>query len=89
MFDFNSRETYVAYVREWKATYKSNSETIRKLKADIKAAQRAGNESDASSMQASREYMRAIQRRALEERAEAKIEAQRQWEATRAAKIAA
>jgi hypothetical protein len=87
--NFNSRETYIAYVKAWKETYKANSETIRTLKADIKAEQKSGNTSKASSMQASREYMRKMQTRALQERAEMKIEAQKQWEAERAEKVAA
>lgn len=86
--NFNSRETYIAYVKAWKETYKANSETIRTLKADIKAEQKTGNADRASSMQSSREYMRKMQSRALQERAEMKIEAQKQWEAERA-KVAA
>lgn len=86
--NFNSRETYIAYVKAWKATYREDSEAIRKLKAEMKAAQKAGSHK-AETLQSRREYMRGVQRRALEERAEMKVEAQRQWEAEQAAKVAA
>lgn len=86
---FNSRETYIAYVKAWKETYKANSQTIRDLKRDIKTEQKEGSSDKASAMQASREYMRRLQNRALQERAEMKIEAQKQWEAEHAAKAAA
>ena len=86
---FNSRETYIAYVKAWKETYKANSQTIRDLKRDIKIEQKEGSSDKASAMQASRDYMRRLQNRALQERAEMKIEAQKQWEAEDAAKAAA
>lgn len=89
-FNFTDRETYKRYASEWKAEYKANSATIRRMKAEIKAAQISGNHDEASRLQSSREYLRSIQRRALEERAETKVEAQRQYLAARdAEKIAA
>lgn len=77
-FSFTNRETYLAYVANWKADYHANSESIRTLKRDIKKLQRAGD-SEANRLQAAREYLRRIQRMALAERAEAKLEAQQQY----------
>lgn len=82
-FPFTDRESYKAYVTKWKATYKANSETIRNLKREIKELQKAGK--PAGTEQASREYMRRIQREALAERAEAKVEAKRQYDERKAA----
>lgn len=88
-FNFTDRDSYIAFVHNWKAEYKANSETIRRMKADIKAAQKAGSFNEASRLQSSRQYMRRIQREALELRAEAKVESQRQYLAAQEVKAAA
>lgn len=87
-FNFDSRETYLTFVAEWKATYRTFSETIRDLKTEIKELQKAGD-SRAGHRQLQRESLRHTQTRALKLRAEAKIEAQRQYEATKAETAAA
>lgn len=87
-FTFTTRETYKAYVAEWKATYAANSQIIRDLKRDTKALQKAGDDS-ACNLQSKREYMRTIQRNALAERAKAKEEAQAQYLAAKALQDAA
>lgn len=37
-FEFTTREEYLAYRANWKAKYKEQSELIRQLKRNIKAA---------------------------------------------------
>jgi hypothetical protein len=88
-FNFTDRASYKAYVAEWKATYKANSKLIRDLKAEIKHEQKNGSSLKASMLQSKREYMRKIQRNALIERAESKVEAQRQYEAAKDQRAAA
>jgi hypothetical protein len=82
-FPFTDRESYIAWRAEWKATYKTNSQTIRDLKREIKELQRSGEH--AGTQQSMREYLRVIQRNALIERAEAKVEAKRQYDERKAA----
>ena len=84
---FTDRASYIAWVKEWKANYKSLSEMIRQTKRDIRDTQKAGNH--ACSMQASREYMRKRARDMLTERQESKVQAQAQYMAERETKAAA
>lgn len=84
-FNFNDRDSYKTFVKEWKAEYKANSELIRTIKAQIKHEQKAGNEDKASSLQSKREYLRNTQRNAIILRHKAKEEAQRLWLAEREA----
>lgn len=84
-FNFNDRDSYKTFVKEWKAEYKDNSELIRTIKAQIKHEQKEGDADKASSLQSKREYLRNTQRAALKLRAEAKVEAQRLWLAEREA----
>jgi hypothetical protein len=41
-FSFDSRETYIAYRTEWRATYQELSQEIRALKNIVKDEQRSG-----------------------------------------------
>jgi hypothetical protein len=41
-FNFNSRETYLAYRAEWRTQYKALSQEIRDLKIVVKDEQRSG-----------------------------------------------
>lgn len=82
-FNFNSRETYIAFVRNWKAEYATNSEAIRDLKREIKELQKA--DEYAGDQQMRREYLRRAQRKLLVERQESKEEAQRQYLAAKEA----
>jgi hypothetical protein len=87
-FNFTDRTSYLAYRAEWKAEYKANSETIRKLKIEIKEMARSGDVDGAGGAQATRQYMRKLQSRALYSLSLAKEEAQRQYLAEREAKAA-
>lgn len=87
-FSFNSRETYVAWVKEWKESYRALSELIRNTKREMKEEQKASILSY-SDKQSHREYMRTRARKMLIERAEAKVEAQRQYVAAQEAREAA
>lgn len=79
---FTSKETYLAYRAQWKAIYKALSADIRSKKRQYKNAQRDG---DGLGWKILSELRRAQQqaREMLEQLAEAKIEAQRQWLAQR------
>jgi hypothetical protein len=88
-FNFTDRASYLAYRAEWKAEYKANSATIRKLKIEMKELARGGDIDAASSAQATRQYMRKLQERALYSLQKAKEEAQRQYLAERETKAAA
>lgn len=83
-FNFNDRNSYKAYIIAWKAEYRENSKLIRNLKVQIKDAQRA-DDPRAGILQSQRQSLRSIQTYALIERAEAKVEAQRQYMAAREA----
>jgi hypothetical protein len=41
-FTFTNKETYLVYRSEWKANYKTLSQKIRTLKAEIRDTQREG-----------------------------------------------
>lgn len=80
-YTFNNRETYLEFRAQWKADYRELSTEIRELKEAIKTSQRAG-ESRACVLQSERERLRAQARNMLITLAEAKIESQKQYEAS-------
>jgi hypothetical protein len=77
MTTFNSKETYLAYRSNWKATYKTLGQDIRIIKNDIKETQRA--KGYAGSMQYEFLKMRKKATAMIEELKLAKVEAQRQY----------
>lgn len=81
--NFNSRETYLEFRRDWKAAYRDLSSQIRETKVAMKEAQKSGQESRASSLQLEREMLRRKARKMLALLVEAKVEAQRQYETSR------
>lgn len=80
-FSFNDRASYLAYRAEWKANYAALSEEIRTVKAYIRKQYAAGR--IPSNEQAERVYLARQATALLEELKEAKIEAARQWAASR------
>ncbi len=84
-FTFTNKETYLAYRSEWKAKYQALSQEIRELKTDINETQRA--KGYAGSMQYSLLKKRALATAMLEERKESKVEAQRQYLASKESEL--
>lgn len=84
MFNFTNRAEYLEYRRQWKANYKELSQNIRSMKERMKDEAKKGNEDAAAICQREREILRKQARRALEQLAEAKVEAQRQYMASKA-----
>jgi hypothetical protein len=80
---FNSRETYLAYRADWKASYNDLSQEIRGLKRICKKG------GDTASEQSRLHYLSKEATAKLEELKEAKLEAGRQWAASREARVAA
>lgn len=80
-YNFNSRETYIEFRRQWKAEYRQISKDIRDTKDAMKKAQRDG-EYRAANLQAEREILRKEARQMIEALHEAKAEVQRQYEET-------
>ena len=78
---FTNKETYLAYRSEWKANYKNLSQEIRALKVEINETQRA--KGYAGSMQYQLLKLRKQATAMIEERKESKVEAQRQYLATK------
>lgn len=77
---FSSRETYLAYRREWKVSYKALSKLIRGQKLEIKAQHRSGDSAYYGPLWESQ----GLATLALAGLAEAKLEAKRQYEAEKA-----
>lgn len=88
-YNFTDRDTYKAWVKNWKVTYAEKSVLIRQIKEAMKIAARGGEESKAGHLQAKREYLRGNQRNAIAARHAAKEQAQRQYLAALEAKLAA
>lgn len=82
MTTFNSKETYLAYRSNWKAQYKALSQQIRETRHDIREAQK--NRKYAGGMQYAALKLRKQAAAMLEELKEAKLEAQRQYLASKA-----
>lgn len=90
--NFNSRETYVAAVKVWKQEYKELSETIRQYKLEFRTTEsnldkQTYGDSTMIELRRRHETLRSILRGSkcaansmLTERAEGKIEAQKQYE---------
>lgn len=76
-FTFTTRETYLAYVAEWKQKYAAQSIIQRQLKQAIKVEARKSG----WPWKEEHEYLagKATARELLEERAASKEEAGRQW----------
>lgn len=71
-FDFNSRETYLAYRADWKVRYRMISEEIRQTKRSIMEAHKAGFENCASGYQSALHYERQTANQLMLELAAAK-----------------
>jgi hypothetical protein len=82
---FNNKKTYLAYRSEWKAKYKELSQEIRELRNEIKETQRA--KGYAGSMQYTLLKLRAKATSMIEERKASKVEAQRQYLATKKSEL--
>ena len=81
-FNFNSKETYLAYRADWKLRYKKLSAEIRQHKLEIKEAQRNGTHT--GSMEWRRQALARQATQMLQELDQAKLEAQRQYLASKA-----
>jgi hypothetical protein len=91
--NFNSRDTYLAAVADWRVRYFAQIKLIRQLKLDFKAAQRAASKSTAaeySKAWIALSNIRVAQSAAQEdivklviERQDGREEANRQWHAAR------
>lgn len=82
MSQFTTKETYLAFRADWKQRYKQLSAEIRQHKLEIKKAQREG--AHTGSMEWRRQEMARQATQMLEELAQAKLEAQRQYLARKA-----
>jgi hypothetical protein len=79
-FNFNSRETYLAFRNEWKKEYLQLSNEIRELKARLTAEIKRGKIGSTIYSLLQRRRRAATMMQTLEE---AKVEAARQWAANR------
>ena len=75
-FTFTDRVSYLAYRSDWKARYLELSEEIRETRAAIKTS--TGDRQ--SMLQSEKARLRTKATRMMQELADAKIEAQRQYE---------
>lgn len=71
-FDFNSRETYLAYRADWKVRYRVASQDIRDTKAAIREANALGYHNSASGHQSTLVAERKAANELMKELAEAK-----------------
>lgn len=74
-FTFTNKETYLAYRSNWKAEYKTLSQEIRTLKAQVRESGHQITWTEFSQLYKLKAKATAM----LEERKEAKAEAQRQY----------
>lgn len=86
-FPFNSRDSYRAWRRDWKASYRETSGNIRNLKRTISQKFKDGEYAGYEQNELRR--ARYVANAMLEKLKAAKAEAQRQYEAERAEKKAA
>lgn len=84
-FTFTTRETYLAYRADWKTGYAELSKEI----SDLKRVRAKGTQSEMSSAQSKLHYLSVNATEMLAELKEAKLEAGRQWSASRETKVAA
>ena len=78
---FTTRNEYLAYRADWKNNYKILSQDIRDTREAIKQAYANNNQDRASILQYQKSELRKTARKMMEELADAKVEAQRQYEA--------
>jgi hypothetical protein len=74
-FTFTNKETYLAYRSNWKAEYKTLSQEIRALKAQMRESGHQITWTEFSQLMKLKAKAQAM----LEERIESKAEAQRQY----------
>jgi hypothetical protein len=74
-FTFTNKETYLAYRSNWKAEYKTLSQEIRALKTQMRESGHKITWTEFSQLM----KLKAKAQSMLEERAESKVEAQRQY----------
>ena len=82
---FHDRTSYLAAIAAWKAAYAAHSIKLRQLKQAFKQAQRTNQLSDAERLRSDIAEAKAAARNMLQERSQAKKEAQAQWLAQRSA----
>ena len=75
--NFNSRETYLAAVDQWKTEYADLSTKIRQKKLELKSSMR--EQKSTWRLHLDLNLFQAQANSLLEERKEGKIEAQKQW----------
>ncbi len=83
MTQFTDRASYLTFRAAWKAQYRDLTQDIRETRKAIKEAYQSGNPDRAGSLQSQKAHMRRDARYMLENLAEAKLEAQRQYLAER------
>lgn len=86
MLIFNDRETYLAWVADWKASYKALAEEIRETKRQRSAEKDVWKHAD---LQAKRHNLRVTARRMMALRMESKERAREQYAARKAAEAVA
>jgi len=77
--NFNDRESYLAFRREWKDTYLALSAEIRETKNYIVSEMKAGNYRNYSAAQYKLVGLQEDARTMMETVEAAKVEANRQW----------
>lgn len=80
---FTDRASYLAFRKDWKVRYAELTLEIRQAREDIKAAYREGNDSRAATLQYRKACLRRDANSFMNTLTEAKLEAQRQYEAER------
>ena len=66
-FNFDSRETYLAYRDDWRSQYRVISEEIRQTKRDIVTSRSKGFSNNVSSLQSDLHYSRLTANRLMQE----------------------
>jgi hypothetical protein len=89
-FNFNSRDTYLAQVADWKALYAEHSQQIRDTRRAFRQAQSddskgKGNWATTERLRSELASLRDEATSLIDDRHAAKAEAGRQWEAQRQA----
>jgi hypothetical protein len=84
-FKFTTRETYLSYRADWKAGYADLAKEI----SDLKRIRAKGTQSEMSAAQSKLHYLSINATEMLAALKEAKLEAGRQWAASREDRVAA
>lgn len=84
-FTFTNKETYLAYRSNWKAEYKTLSQEIRALKAQMRESGHQITWTEFSALAKLKAKATAM----IEERKESKVEAQRQYWISKGMAVAA